>query len=191
MIRRGAGEGTASVSRGTTSRKRSGELPRFFPELEPSYQVTISSGATKVIREDVGWSARNMRGLESGGWLLSYPTRPDSIIFATVPGSDAEFSRSSSQASINLGVEEVEKATRALPNAQVIGDWHLEPDGSGQPSETDRRAWASCWELTRSFWVGVIATPAPNMWAAPTLHGWITTGSEGHLYCEPLRIREF
>jgi hypothetical protein len=144
-----------------------------------------------VIREDVGWSNRNMRGLESGGWLFSNPATPDHITLATVPGGDAEFSRSS----ISLGFEQAEKASKAFPHLRLIGDWHLHCGGSsdddGQPSATDRRAWLRGWELSRSFWVGVIVTPAENMWARPRLHGWVTTGGDReHLYCEPLRIRE-
>jgi hypothetical protein len=189
--------GTAGISRdGTTPRiSRSAattatdSLPRFYPELEPSYQVALSSSAGRVIREDVGWSHRNTRGLETGGWLYSNPAQPDFIVVATVPGSDAAFSRSA----LRLGSEEALKAQALLPNLRQIGDWHLHPSGDddSQPSPTDRRAWMRGWELTRSFWVGLIVTPAPTAWAQPRFHAWVTTGYDrDHLYCEPLRIRE-
>jgi hypothetical protein len=192
-IIRGYSEPVKLIGGARTRAATSVTLPKFFPELEPSYQVALNSSAGRVIREDVSWSHRNTRGLETGGWLLSDPRWPDRIVVATVPGGDAEFSRTS----LHLGYAEAEKAAEVFPHLKLIGDWHLHPsdDGSdpddGQPSDNDRRAWMRGWEMTRSFWVGVIVTPAPTYLGEPKLNGWVTTGGDrDHLYCEPLRIRE-
>ena len=168
------GGGTA----GLAPRSRSDELPASDPELEPSYEVHLSSGVVQAIRREI----RSVpRGLETGGWLLSDPRWHDRIILATDPGEGASFSRTS----VSLDFERMEEVQRRFPHLRLQGDFHLHPSYDDIPSYTDRRAWMRGRQLVGGYYIGIIVTPARSHLGEPELSGWITTKS----FCERLRLR--
>jgi proteasome lid subunit RPN8/RPN11 len=159
----------------------------FFPELEPSYQVTLRPGVRYEIRAEIDQIRRDFGpDVETGGWLLSDPRRPDNLVLATDPGDGVRVTRTS----VELSPERFEVVERAFPHLRVRGDYHLHPNGDPVPSVTDRRPWMRGCEPAGGFWVGIIATPARSMFGEPELHGWVTCGTGGTMFCEPLRIGE-
>jgi proteasome lid subunit RPN8/RPN11 len=157
-------------------------LPKFFPTLEPSYQVALSASAGNRIRSEL----RRERYLETGGWLFADPHDSNLVVAATGPGSDGGLS----PRSLQLGEEEMELVKRMAPRLSRIGDWHQHVSGDLFPSETDRRAWQRGCELTRSHWIGLVYAPAVDMWSQPTCAAYITVGSGETFFCERLALKE-
>src|SRR5262245_23110733 len=92
MIR---GGGTAAVTRSGQPARSQTPLPTLYEDIEPTYQVGLGLEAENTIRRDICWSTRHLGDRETGGWLFVAEGRPNYILKATVPGSDAEVSRSS------------------------------------------------------------------------------------------------
>jgi proteasome lid subunit RPN8/RPN11 len=134
------------------------EPPRFYPELEPSYEVKLSASAGRVIREEI---RRAGPYLETGGWLFCDPRDPDTVSVATGPGEGIQ-----RRAHVELGSEDIALVKELAPHLALVGDWHVHPSADTLPSETDRRAWSRGCDLTGSHWLGVIFAPARNMWGA-------------------------
>jgi proteasome lid subunit RPN8/RPN11 len=180
------GGGTCTVVEGgrSSSFSSSPSLPRFYPELEPSYQATLGYEAHRDIRREIRSVAVDFdfMDVESGGWLLSDERWPEHIVLATDAGDGASYSRSS----VSLDLDRAEEMQHAYPHLSLRGDWHLHPTGGAVPSETDRRAWMRGCELTGDYWIAIVATPARSYLGEPDLHGWLTTKT----FCEPLRLAE-
>lgn len=174
-----AGGGTA----GLAPHSRADELPRFFPELEPTYEVRLSPGTTSRIHEEI---RTNGRGRETGGWLFCQPNDSSAIVAATGPGSDGRLGSET----VLLGSEELDAVKRIAPHLELTGDWHIHPTGDTLPSDTDRRAWWRGCQLTRSHWVSLVFAPATSMWTNPRFDAYITCGSRETFFCERLRARE-
>jgi Prokaryotic homologs of the JAB domain len=183
-IVRGGGEGSATVSTGGSRKARSTTtaLPKFFPEIEPTYQVGLNSTAGRVIRSQIN----RERYTEVGGWLFCAPHNSSVLVAATGPGSDGALGRST----VHIGTEEIETVKEIAPHLTLCGDWHVHPSADTLPSDTDRRAWQRGAELTRSHWIGLIFAPAANVWSEPQCSAWITVANGTLPFCEPLRLRE-
>lgn len=173
--------GTAAVVRdgsdvgilgGRTRSEAVEELPRFYPQLEPSYQVTLALRVRNQIAGEIDAIRREFHTpMEIGGWLFSQPDNPDLIRLATPPGENSQFARGA----VELDVEHAEEIERAYPHLRLRGDWHFHPDGGSAPSYTDRRAWATgARNITGEYWVGVIVTRPAGMFTEPQFHGWFT-----------------
>jgi Prokaryotic homologs of the JAB domain len=161
------------VGTGHVRGKRSaGPLPRFFPELEPTYEVALSSSAGRRIQEEIS----RERYTETGGWLFCAPRDSNVLVVATGPGSDGALGRST----MDLGNEEIETVKEIAPHLVLCGDWHIHPISDTVPSETDRRAWQRGAELTRSHWIGLVYAPAADVCrsrsARPTSRSRTATG---------------
>jgi proteasome lid subunit RPN8/RPN11 len=169
-----------SRSAATTGRP----LPKFYPELEPTYEASITSSATQAIREEIRRivAVCRSRNIETGGWLLSDPDWPDRIVLATDPGEENWHERTSVQLDLARAAEYEE----TFPHLRLRGDWHLHPSGDPIPSETDRRAWATGCKRIGGWYVGIIATPGESYLSPPTLNAWVTTPT----LCERLYLEE-
>lgn len=178
----GAGEGSACVGTSYPPSAASSELPKFFPEIEPTYQASLSSTAARRIRREV----KAVRHMETGGWLFLAPGSADQIIWATGPGEDGLHGRSSFQ----LGEEPLEAVKEIAPHLQLGGCYHSHPGGDLTPSVTDRRAWGRAARMAGGYWVSLIAGPARDTWSEPEIHGWITVQNGNRPFTEPLRIVE-
>jgi proteasome lid subunit RPN8/RPN11 len=176
--------GTCTINSGASRSTAERALPQFFPELEPSYEVSLSLGAHEAIRREIRAIAVefNFQELETGGFLLVDERRHDHVVVVTEPGANSLHSRTS----VELDFNRVEEIQRAHPHLILRGCFHSHPSGDHIPSMTDRRAWARGCELTGDYWVGIIVTPERSVWEKPQLFGWITTSA----FCEPLRIKE-
>jgi proteasome lid subunit RPN8/RPN11 len=157
-------------------------LPRFYGELEPTYEFTISASAARTIREEV----RKERWLETGGWLFADPDSPSHIVLATGPGESGVLK----PRSVELGFEGVDRIRHLAPHLALCGDYHQHPSADLLPSSTDRRAWMRGAELTRSHWVSLVYAPAADMWSQPECLAFITVRNNGSPFCEPLRLKE-
>jgi hypothetical protein len=160
------------------------QLPTFFPELEPSYQVSITSGAMRTIREEI---RRNGRSTETGGWLFAHAGDSNSVVLATGPGGDGR----SGYATMEIGYEDWDAVKRLAPHLAPVGDWHLHPTADTMPSRQDRRAWGRGCELTGSQWLGLVFAPPADMWSEAECASFITFGTKTTKGCEPLRLVEF
>jgi Prokaryotic homologs of the JAB domain len=158
------------------------ELPRFYPELEPSYEASITSGAMRKIREEL----RASKWLEQAGWLLAHPHDLSRVVLATGVGSDGNPKRSS----VSIGFEELEMVERLQPGLALVGDYHQHPSSDRRPSRVDRRAWMRGAELTRSWWYSLIFAPPKDGWSQPECSAYITVRNNGSPFCEPLLLRE-
>src|SRR5262245_17903260 len=87
------GGGTSALTRSRASGRSQTPLPTLYEDLEPTYQVGLSLEAENTIRRDIAWSTRHLGDVETGGWIFTAEGRPNYILKATVPGSDAEVSR--------------------------------------------------------------------------------------------------
>jgi proteasome lid subunit RPN8/RPN11 len=174
------GGGTASINRsGVTA--TSDSLPRYYPELAPTYEVALSASAGQLIRKEI----EKERYLESAGWLFCDPRDSNLIVCATGPGEDGVLKRSS----VQIGESELELVKELAPRLVLCGDWHSHLSADTMPSPADRRAWQRGCELTRSHWIGLVYAPAADMWSRPRCSAWITAG-RGEMFCEPLSLRE-
>ena len=159
------------------------QLPEFFPEIEASYQVSLSPTAGRVIRREI----ERERYRESAGWLFCDPRNPSTIVAATGPGADGVLSRSS----VTIGEGDIAIVRELCPHLELCGDWHSHPRNSDtDPSTTDRRAWQRGAELTRSHWVSLVYLPAANVWSQPTFSAWITVRNGNLPFTEPLGLKE-
>jgi hypothetical protein len=122
--------------------------------------------------------------VESGGVLLSHPSRPLEIRIATGPG-EAKLGRNA----LHLDLEEAADATRQNPGLAVCGDWHIHLNSNDLPSPTDRRAWARMLEADGVEVVVGIVVAAENAWTRE-LHAWLTFRECGHVVCERAHLRE-
>jgi proteasome lid subunit RPN8/RPN11 len=173
------GPGSASVDSGRPRRARSTTpMPKFFPELPPSYQVAIAARAMHKIRRAVDAN----RYLEVSGWLYGHDDS-DSIVFASV-------GEAANPTSAWLDPDEWGAVRRMAPNLRPVGDAHSHPSGDLLPSETDMRAWSRGAKLAGGHWVGLILGPSRDMWSQPSCAAWITVANGNLPFCEPLRLRE-
>lgn len=175
------GGGSASV---TADRPPATPLPHFYPELEPEYGVTLEYTAEQTILRDVAWTQEHLGDVETGGWLLASEHNPDYIVTATVPGSDATFTRSS----INLGEEQLKAAQRRY-GGDLVGCWHHHSYGTATPSKGDLRAFTAAVKLGHGTWYSLITAPSTSWRTDLELAGWVTFGSRSDmLITEPLRL---
>jgi hypothetical protein len=159
-------------------------LPKLYEDLEPTYSAELGYTAEKTIRADIAWTQENIGSVETGGWLLAAERNPDYVLAATVPGTDATFSRGT----INLGFEQLE--AKRQHGDMLVGDWHLHPDGNDRPSDTDLRAWTRGAQLAGGCWISVICTPSRSWRDEAQLAGWITFGPRlGLRITERLRLK--
>jgi hypothetical protein len=157
------------------------DLPKFYAELEPSYRVSVSPGAMRVIRDEI---RRNGRYTETGGWLFG---DSNSIVLATGPGDDGG---SVGHSRVLLGFDSWHLVRDLAPHLTPVGDWHVHPGADTTPSLTDRRAWQRGCELTGSHWLGLVFAPPADMWAQAECASFITFGAKAAMGCEPLRLVE-
>src|SRR5262245_9809861 len=97
---------------------------------------------------------------------------------------------------------DVERARTHL-RERIVGDYHSEPDGDGQPSGGDLRGWlrglqllasrssnAANWllgdETPLECHVGIIVTRCESAW--PKLHAWVTRVDGNSVVCEPAGV---
>jgi hypothetical protein len=121
---------SATVSTGGSRKARSTTraLPKFFPEIEPTYQVGLNSTAGRVIRREIN----QHRYLETAGWLFCNPHNSSVLVAATGPGSDGALGRST----VHIGTEEIETVKEIAPHLTLCGDFHSHSTGDLLPSET-------------------------------------------------------
>jgi proteasome lid subunit RPN8/RPN11 len=176
-IVRSGGEGSATVTTGSRkARSTTTALPKFFPEIEPSYQVAISSSAMGSIRRAVDGN----RYLEVGGWLYG---NSGSIVFAGI-------GEAANPTSAWLDPDEWDAVRRLAPGLSPIGDAHSHPTGDLLPSDTDMKAWSRGAKLAGGFWYGLILGPSRDSWSQPSCAAWITVANGNLPFCEPLQLRE-
>jgi len=157
----------------------------------PHVEVTLSSGARHGLEQEIqAWAPERV---ETGGFLFShYGTEGGQVHVCHVsgPAPDSLHRR----CSVTIGRVADVRATfpdfLARQDLIHVGSFHTHPDGDGEPSQADRRAWARM--LTPHFpsYVAVIATPGPPGlgWGAPRFHGWHTFNDGGRVIVEPATI---
>jgi integrative and conjugative element protein (TIGR02256 family) len=136
-------------------------------------QLRLRAGAaTATIRLDGAWQrireeSRDSRdGRETAGWLFaSRYGSPLEIVAATGPGERAV--REQNRCVIDREWSNAFARELAANDSDLIhvGQWHVHPSGTEEPSEADLRSWQVGYETLeeragfRSVWSAVIVTP--------------------------------
>lgn len=154
--------------------KDSASLRVDFNDLvRPRFEVMLSHGAVKRIREEI--YAEAVRGWETCGHLWAHRPADDGmavVCHASAPPADAR------HRPISTVMGSIRQAEAELPDfvrLTCVGHWHTHPgNDNGKPSRTDMESWADLTCRALPDFVGVIATKGPDGygWSWPDLHAW-------------------
>jgi proteasome lid subunit RPN8/RPN11 len=174
----------------TRPRSRS-SFVEFRPDARPQFEINLGGQSLEAIYDELDRVASY--GVESGGYLWGlYENQIDSalVTFASGPGLKAKHARDAVRLSDPRDIAAGFPEHMQRSELRRLGDFHSHPSGSPQPSQHDRRVWASVLESSgRSAYVGLIATPSVDG-SGPQLHAWVTrpAGALGRYVCEPATI---
>jgi integrative and conjugative element protein (TIGR02256 family) len=156
-------------------------------------RIELTPAARRTIMHGAQWQS-GIDGLETGGWLIGGGLeRSVAVTHATLPGARATRGRDFLYHSLE-GLEQFElRRMWGDPLAARVGCWHTHPEGTGEPSDTDLKAWRAGLDgVNRQSWQpyypAIIA--APNKRHGWDLHAWVATKRNGKTVVEPATIRD-
>jgi proteasome lid subunit RPN8/RPN11 len=164
----------------------------FHPHARARFEIRLEGESAGQIRDELARVAPY--GVESGGYLWAHS--PGNRLYSSLVCHASPPAHNSIHEPYRVWLGHASDVEAAWPEWLQrsglirVGDYHLHPSGDPQPSEPDRKAWASVLASSgRSRYVGVIATPSVDG-SGPQLHGWITRtdGAPGRYVCEPAKV---
>jgi proteasome lid subunit RPN8/RPN11 len=186
---------------------------------ESPISVVLDEAARRTIVDEVAdWASfTDGESRESGGFLFGRRSDVQSgdwhakatpcveLTFAAYAGENTKRERGS----VVLDIDKAHSVERALRRTRehLVGDYHSHPEGDGEPSPGDLRAWMRSiqmlmgddppptWllgdEVKRDCWAGIIVTSSSGgSWMYPQLHAWVTRWDYAGFICEPATLIE-